>query len=656
MGIGNDEFIDFSLSQKDTLIHNWVAEKPRPAALLLPRTPKKTHLERLPLRETTSTVMRAIRGARVERLSEYFEQTCDRRQHETALIYGSSRLTYQELDHQANRLAHFLISHGVEEGDPLGILLDRSLDTYIVLLGVLKAGATFVPLDPSFPSDLLGFIAEDAGLRGIVTTYTFREKTSALACPILELDQVYEAISAQPETRPQVWVDPTSLCYIIYTFGTTAQPKAVPVSHASIVNFLRVVTPIYGVTHNDRVFQGLSTAFDFSLGEIWPTWIAGATLVACPPASQRPGHRLTEFLIEHEITVLSCMPALLATIEIDIPSLRTLLIVGETCPADLISRWLRRGRRVLKTYGPTETMVTATWWELSPGRPITIGSPLPASYIYVLDGQLRLAADGESGEIYIGSPGLTIGYLNHSDTTKNRFVPNPDWRDREFVPHLYRTGDLGRITPSGEIEYLGQLDAQVKIRGYRIERGAIEQVILAEANTAPLKIYTPVPGFEGGAIPEFESGSSRLRILNQINFKNVYQHVITDPLYRNSIFNMSGTFILGGLGFVFWIIIARLYKAENVGIATTLISIMALLSSFTIMGLNSGLIRYLPRSANKNELINSSFVIVTLVALIATAIFLLLLLQDSLWVCLLALLSCSSNLKLGLQFQLIFPW
>ena len=233
--------------------------------------------------------MRAIRKVPVERLPEYFEQTCDRRQHEIAVICGSAQLTYQELDQRANRLAHFLISRGVGKANPVGILLERSLDTYIALLGVLKAGAAFVPLDPSFPSDLVAFIAKDAGLRDLVTTSMFREKTSALSCPVLELDQEYESLSIQPENRPQVFVDPVSLCYIIYTFDTTGRPKGVAVSHANIVNFLRVATPIYRITHNDRVYQGMSIAFNFSLAEIWPTWIAGATLVAGPTDSQHLG-------------------------------------------------------------------------------------------------------------------------------------------------------------------------------------------------------------------------------------------------------------------------------------------------------------------------------------------------------------------------------
>jgi O-antigen/teichoic acid export membrane protein len=178
-------------------------------------------------------------------------------------------------------------------------------------------------------------------------------------------------------------------------------------------------------------------------------------------------------------------------------------------------------------------------------------------------------------------------------------------------------------TPSGKIEYLGQLGPLVMIRGYRIAHGDIEQMALAEANTAPLKAYGSIPQLENSSISALDTGSSRLKILKQINFKHAYLQILVDPLYKNSIFNMSGTFILGAFGFVFWIIVARLYKTEDVGIATTLISIMALLSSFTLMGLSSSLTRYLPKSANKNELINSSFVIVTLVALITSVIFLL---------------------------------
>ncbi|BCL80614.1 amino acid adenylation domain-containing protein [Ktedonobacteria bacterium brp13] len=623
MNIDNDKHFDFSLSHTHTPLPQDVTDIPRPKISTAPRAPKKTRLKRLHLNGATSTVMRAIKKIRVKLLPEFFEQTCDRLPQETAIICGSSQLTYEELDQRANRLAHFLISCGVEKGNPIGILLDRSLDTYIALLGVLKAGAAFVPLDPSCPSEQMVFIAKDVGLRGLVTTSVFRTKTSVLPCPVIELDQAYEVISQQDETRPQLRVEPTSLCYITYTSSAAGRLNGIAVSHANIVNFLHVATPIYGITRHDRVYQGMSTAIDFSIEEIWPTWIAGATLVAGPTDARRFGLGLAAFLSQHKITVLRCVPKLLAAIERDVPSLRAILVGDEVCPIDLVRRWSRPGRRMLNTYGPPETTITATWCELFPDRPIAIGTPLPTYYVYVLDEQLRAVEDGRSGEICIGGSGVTSGYLNRPDLTKERFVSNPVGRDQEMVPRLYRTGDRGRITPSGDIEYLGQIDTQVTSRGYRAELGGIEQMALSQINPASLNGYAPAPPFGARAISEPKTETSKPGLLKQINVKTIYMHIMTDPLYKNSIFNMASTFILGGLGFVFWIIIARLYKTEDVGIATTLISIMTLLNNLTVMGLNSSLNRYLPKSTDKNELISSSFVIVTLVTFAASIIFLL---------------------------------
>ena len=614
----------FSSSKKATLVVERDVKAPRPDVSSVLRTPKKMRLERLSLQETTSAMMKALSRTPVEHLSTYFEQTCDRRPHETAVICGSSQLTYQQLDQKANRLAHLLISRGIEKGDTVGILLERSFDTYIALLGILKAGAAFVPLDPSFPSSMVAFIAQDAGLHAIVTAFAFRDKTHTIQCSVLELDRVHEALSLQQEIRPQIHIESTSLCSINYSVDIPNQPKGVAISHANIVNFLRVVTPIYNVTRDDRVYQGMSTATDSSFKEIWPTWIAGATLVAGPTDPQSLlGYGLTAFLIQHKITVLCCLPSLLATIERDVPSLRTLILGGGVCPMYLVSRWSCPGRRMLNTYGPTETTVTATWCEMFPGRPITIGSPLPTYYVYILDDQLRPLEEGQGGEIYIGGPGVALGYHNRPNLTKECFILNPVWSDRELVPHLYRTGDVGRITSAGEIEYLGRIDPHTNNQAYSSELRESEQTFFPQFAHVVSKEYAPVSLLEVGAISKHAAETAKQRMLSQLNVKSVYNHVITDPLYRNSLFNMASTFMLGGLGFVFWIIIAHLYKPENVGIATTLISIMTLLTTFTLLGLNSSLNRYLPKSVNKNELINSSFIIVTVITILASVVFLL---------------------------------
>jgi non-ribosomal peptide synthetase-like protein len=415
----------------------------------------------------------------VHSLTDVFEHTCDQSPESVSVVVGSADLTYAELDRRANQLAHLLIRRGVSEGSRVGILLGRSVDTYVALLGVLKAGAAYVPLDPLFPADRVAHIAADAALRALVTTSSSREVTAGLSCGVLELDRVeVEAeLLAQPTRRADVDIDPSSLCYVIYTSGSTGKPKGVAVSHANIVNFLRVATPIYGVTSADRVYQGMSISFDFHLEEMWPAWVAGATLVAGPTDSRRFGQGLTDFLVENRITVFCSVPTLLTTLESDPETVRCLLVSGEAMPADLVRRWWRPERRILNCYGPTETTVSSSCCELLPDRPVTLGKPFPTYTFYVLDDDLRPVDDGDVGEICIGGPGTAVGYLNRPELTAERFIANPIPSQRTAVPRIYRTGDLGRSTPSGEFEYLGRIDTQVKIRGYRIELGEIEQVI-----------------------------------------------------------------------------------------------------------------------------------------------------------------------------------
>lgn len=386
-------------------------------------------------------------------------------------------MTYADLDRRANQLAHLLRERGVTAGSAVGILLGRSEDTYVALLGVLKAGAAYVPLDPSFPADRLAYIVEDARLGDLVTTTASREVTQHLPCALLELDEVRAELAAQPPGRPGVDLDPSSLCYVIYTSGSTGKPKGVAISHASIVNFLRVATPIYGVTSEDRVYQGMSISFDFHLEEIWPAWVAGATLVAGPTGSGRFGQELAEFLTDNEVTVFCSVPTLLTTMERVPETVRCLLVSGEPMPDDLVNKWWHPDRRILNCYGPTETTVSASCAELRPGRPVTLGVPFPSYEFYVLDDQQRPVGPGETGEICIGGPGVAVGYLNRPELTAERFIANPVVADRPRVPRIYRTGDLGRRTPEGEFEYLGRIDTQVKVRGYRIELGEIEQVI-----------------------------------------------------------------------------------------------------------------------------------------------------------------------------------
>jgi non-ribosomal peptide synthetase-like protein len=423
------------------------------------------------------------------RLHQLFETCADgEHRHSLAIVSGIERLTYAELESLANRLAHLLRQCGAGPGHRAGILLNRSTNTYAAILAVLKAGATFVPLDPSYPADRLAFMAADAGLTLVLTTSDLAEGCAGMPCPVLSIDRETARLSTMPATRPLSLCAGDALAYIIYTSGTTGRPKGVAVTHANICHFLSACTPIYGIGRDDRVYQGMTVAFDFSIEEIWPTLITGATLVPGPTDGRKFGAGLAEFLVEQKITAFYCVPTLLSTLDRDVPSIRTLVVGGEPCPHELVERWSQPGRRILNTYGPTETTVTATWCELKPGRPVTIGRPMPGYSVYVVDEALQPVQHGETGEICIGGAGVAEGYLNRPELTAAKFVP----ATFESGRRIYRSGDLGRFTPEGEIEFLGRIDSQVKIRGYRIELAEIEAVLLDDP-AVKSAIVTGVP-------------------------------------------------------------------------------------------------------------------------------------------------------------------
>jgi non-ribosomal peptide synthetase-like protein len=422
-----------------------------------------------------------------ERFHDVFEHRCaqlggDVSRH-LAVDYGEMAVTFSELRDRANRLARFFVSRGVASGGRIGLLLDRSVDSYAAVLAASKIGAAYVPLDASFPPDRIAFMLNDSAVSLVVTLRSFASHFSEGGTKVLALDDCYDEInqlSPGPFKAEPGSLDPDPLAYIIYTSGSTGRPKGVPIRHSSICNFMHIASELYGYRPSDRVYQGMTIAFDFSFEEVWVPLVAGATLVPAPSQAKLLGDDLKDFLTSRRVTALCCVPTLLATLEPDFPQLRFLLVSGEACPADVIAKWLIPGRRVLNAYGPTETTVTATWSLVEPGKPITIGGPLPTYSVVIVDPDTGWAVEpGESGEVCIGGVALFDGYLNRPEQTDRAFIPdflglpdNPSGR-------LYRTGDLGRINDANEIEYLGRIDTQVKIRGYRIELSEIESVARA---------------------------------------------------------------------------------------------------------------------------------------------------------------------------------
>ncbi len=444
------------------------------------------------IREHTNNAVRWKHG---ERLNHLLEEACIRFAANDAVVTDGATLTFRELNRRANQVARHLIEQGIRSGDRVALLFDKSPETYVAMLAVMKVNAAYVPLDAAFPIERIRFIVGDAEIAAIVSTSSFAQRLSALDVRKVFLDtdeRAIDARAADPLSDVAPPVEP--LCYIIYTSGTTGNPKGVGIGHASICNFVRVAAELYGYAAGDRVYQGMTIAFDFSVEEIWVPLMAGATLVPARPGPAMIGDELGDFLCERRVTVMACCPTLLATIEQDLPDIRILLVGGEACPQNLVQRWYRPGRRILNSYGPTEATVTATLTELRPDKPVTIGVPLSTYSIVILDpAEDKTVAPGELGEIGIAGVGLALGYMNRDELTMKKFIR--DFLQIENNPsgRIYRTGDLGRIDENGEIDYRGRIDTQVKIRGYRIELNEIEAVLLDLPQIAQAAVTTFEP-------------------------------------------------------------------------------------------------------------------------------------------------------------------
>ena len=441
-----------------------------------------------------------------QRLEHLFEYQCDRlalegRPGQLAVDAGAVTMTYPELDARANQLARFLARSGIRPGDRVGLLLDQPADGYVSMLAVLKAQGAYVPLDAGFPADRLAYMVEDAAVTLVLTHSWLAERAESVAAQakVVYLDQVGHEVELESEERLSWQAGSTAddLCYVVYTSGSTGRPKGVAIEHASICNFVQVAAEVYGIAADDRVYQGMTIAFDFSVEEIWVPWMGGATLVPRPAGPGLLGEELHAFLASRRVTAMCCVPTLLATLEDDLPGLRFLLVSGESCPQDLVSRWHRPGRRFLNVYGPTEATVTATWKVLQPDRPVTIGVPLPTYEIVVLDpGADRVLPPGTLGEIGIAGIGLARGYLNRPEETERAFVPDFIGIEHNPSGRIYRTGDLGLVNPDGDIEHHGRIDAQVKIRGYRVELTEVESALRRVQGIAHAVAgtYEPAPG------------------------------------------------------------------------------------------------------------------------------------------------------------------
>jgi amino acid adenylation domain-containing protein len=403
-----------------------------------------------------SSFMREVRC-----LHELFEAQAALRPMTVAVTCGQDSVMYAALEARANQLARHLRLMGVRPGGLVAIYMERSISEIVAMLACLKAGGGYVPIDPVSPLERVRFVLDNAGVTVVLTKQALSAGAAqaGLVFPgtTILVDRDQETIAAQPTTRLAVDGGPSAhdLCYVLYTSGTTGRPKGVMTEHRSVVHFVSAFNEACQITEHDRVFQGFSASFDGSVEEIWMALAHGANLVIGTADVVRSGAEVARVLNQHHVTVFSTVPAMLSTINVELPSVRLLIVRGERCSPALVNRWTRPGRRLLNVYGPTEATVNTTVASCLPGRPITIGRPLRGYHVRVLDEARDPVQDGLSGELYIGGVGLARGYLGQPALTAQRFVPSADG-DAASCPRLYRTGDLVRWTASGELDFLGR--------------------------------------------------------------------------------------------------------------------------------------------------------------------------------------------------------
>jgi amino acid adenylation domain-containing protein len=409
-------------------------------------------------------------------IHQLFEEQVERSPDAIAVVFENEKLTYRELNQRANQLAHYLQTLGVCPEVLVGICVERSLEMIIGIIGILKAGGAYVPLDPAYPQERLAFMIEDAAVPVLLTQAHLAPNLPSHSAQVVYLDKDWKDIDKQSQEQLTEVVKANNLAYVIYTSGSTGRPKGVLLEHQGLCNLVIAQQQLFDVKPESRILQFVSFSFDVSVGEIFTALTTGATLVLSPKEAMLPGQPLLKLLREQAITIVSLPPSTLAVLPFErLPALQTIVVGGETCAANLVARW-STGRRFFNAYGPTESTICATA-SLCGGKnqEIVIGRPIANTQIYILDQHLQLVPIGIAGELYIGGDGLARGYLKHPDLTQEKFILNPF--SSKPRARFYKTGDLARYLPDGNIELLGRIDHQVKIRGFRIEIGEIEAAL-----------------------------------------------------------------------------------------------------------------------------------------------------------------------------------
>ena len=422
----------------------------------------------------------ALQQQRDRSVTDLFSEHAQRMPNAVSLTSATETLTYQDLDQETNRMAHYLRACGVGADVPVGICLDRSPLMILAALAILKAGGAYMPLDPLCPPERLAYMLNDACVPLLITREDIARKVSAGNCEVVLLDKDASLIGQHPPTTLDTVSSGEHVAYVIYTSGSTGKPKGVQITHASLLNLVSWHQDEFAVTPKDRASQIANVSFDAAVWEVWPYLSAGASVHFPGEWARFEASALRDWLLRERITI-SFAPTVLARqlMKLKWPkdgTLRVLLTGADTLPdyppSDLPFL-------VVNNYGPTECTVVTTSGPVLPhasaDRKPTIGRPIRNVQVYIVDDKLRQVAIGTTGELLVGGAGLARGYLNRPGLNAERFIPNPF--SAELGSRLYRTGDLARYLPDGQITFVGRIDEQIKVRGYRIEPAEIEAVL-----------------------------------------------------------------------------------------------------------------------------------------------------------------------------------
>ncbi len=422
---------------------------------------------------------------------EIFEKLAKHSPDRPAVITVDKTITYGEINRQADNLAGHLRALGVLPETPVGMALQRGANAIVAIMAILKSGGTYVPLDPTYPKERLAYMMEDTGLKRIVTDTSHISIIETIIPDKTALVNI-DKIGTPSTTFHTPITHPDSTAYIIYTSGSTGRPKGVPISHRALTNYCKEIKTLYSLTDNDRILHMTSLNFDVSIEEIFPPLISMATIVI-PDAELPTPSELNAIALDKKVTIAIMIPAYWEQLlnywrnapeETPKATLRLMSIGGDIMTTGMVDLWrksIMSSARVLNIYGPTETTIGTTVYEVPaiseriPPYRIPIGRPLPGTTAYIVDRNLNSCPIGVPGEFCIGGKRLSKGYIGRPDLTSERFIPDPF--TGEGGGRLYKTGDLARYLPDGNIEFIGRMDYQVKIRGLRIELGEIESIL-----------------------------------------------------------------------------------------------------------------------------------------------------------------------------------